>query len=321
MGPVLMSPVRRRPATGSPGLEPVVVFRCIIGPMEGAFLVLAGAALWGTTGTSQALMPPGADSLSVGAMRIVLGGIFLAVWAAAGRRASFRGGWPLLPTLGAVVSMAAYQPLFFSGVRLAGVATGTLIGIGSSPVVTGLLGWIFLGERPGRRWFPATALALAGCRLLVPPGGNSAQLAGIALAALAGASYSAYTLFSKRLLAERSPTEVPVAVFSGSALLLAPLPVLRPPVWVLSPRGALAALHLGAVTVALAYLLFSAGLRRVNAAAAATLTLAEPLVATLLGVFLLGETISPGGALGLVLLVGGLSLLAAPGPRRASSGA
>lgn len=288
--------------------------------MKGAFFVLAGAALWGTTGTSQALMPPGADSLSVGAVRILVGGIFLLIWALGGRKIRFRGAWPLLPSLGAIISMAAYQPLFFSGVRLAGVATGTLIGIGSSPVVTGLLGWIFLKERPPRRWYLATLLALGGCRLLIPPGGSRAQLAGIALAALAGASYSAYTLFSKHLLAERSPVEVSAVVFAGSALLLAPILIARPPVWILSWRGGLVALHLGAVTVALAYLLFTAGLRRVSAATAATLTLAEPLVATLLGVCLLGERLSAGGILGIVLLFGGLSLLAAPVPGRASRG-
>ncbi len=288
--------------------------------MKGVFLVLLGAALWGTTGTTQALIPAGADPLSVGAVRTVLGGVILLAWAAAGRKIRFDRPWPLLPTLGAVVAIAAYQPLFFSGVRLAGVAAGTLIGIGSSPVVTGFLGRIFLKERPAPRWYFATSAALAGCYLLVPPGGSRAEIAGIGLAALAGASYSVYTLCSKRLLRDHSAAEVPAVVFAGASILLAPLLFARPPVWVLSVRGAAAALHLGAVTLALAYVLFSAGLRRVSAAAAATLTLAEPLVATLLGIFLLGEKITGAGAAGMALLFGGLSFLAAPGARKSSTG-
>ena len=59
--------------------------------------------------------------------------------------------------------------------------------------------------------------------------------------------------------------------------------------WVLQPRGMLIILHLGLVTTAVAYLLFARGLRQISTAAAVTLTLAEPLVAGMLGVLLLGE--------------------------------
>jgi DME family drug/metabolite transporter len=47
-----------------------------------------------------------------------------------------------------------------------------------------------------------------------------------------------------------------------------------------------------------------------------TLTLAEPLTAGILGVAVLGETLSPGGVVGLAVLAAGIVVLATSGMRR-----
>src|SRR5690554_4610461 len=105
------------------------------GKQNGAvvFVVIA-AMLWGTTGTSQALAPQGATSLAIGAVRLSLGGLILLAFALF--RGSLKGlkGWPILPTIIAAASVALYQPFFFAGVSQTGVAVGTMVAIGSSPV-------------------------------------------------------------------------------------------------------------------------------------------------------------------------------------------
>ncbi|HFQ93738.1 MAG TPA: hypothetical protein ENK32_06995, partial [Anaerolineae bacterium] len=45
--------------------------------ISGQWFVLAAAVLWGTTGTAQAFAPAGAHPLSVGAMRLLVGGVAL----------------------------------------------------------------------------------------------------------------------------------------------------------------------------------------------------------------------------------------------------
>jgi DME family drug/metabolite transporter len=97
-------------------------------------------------------------------------------------------------------------------------------------------------------------------------------------------------------------------LFGGGAAVLAPVMVAVPPAWVLSVPGAAAAGYLAVVTLAVAYLLFGLALRRISAAEASTLSLAEPATAALLGVVVLGETLAPGGWLGLALLGAGLVL-------------
>jgi DME family drug/metabolite transporter len=70
------------------------------------------------------------------------------------------------------------------------------------------------------------------------------------------------------------------------------------------------------IPTALAYLLFARGLKQLSAAETATLTLAEPLTAALLGVIVLGEQLSAPAALGGALILSGLVVLAKPEIRR-----
>ena len=82
------------------------------------------------------------------------------------------------------------------------------------------------------------------------------------------------------------------------------------------PGGAALIVFLGIVPTALAYLLFARGLRRLSAAETATLTLAEPLTAALLGVIVLSERMSAPAALGATLILGRSAGVAAPEVRR-----
>jgi DME family drug/metabolite transporter len=277
--------------------------------------VLGAAVLWGTTGTAQALGPAGAASAAVGAARILVGGAALLVVAVASGTLPTGRPWPLVPTGAAALAMAAYQPLFFAGVRLTGVAVGTVVAIGSAPVVTGLLGWLLRLQPPGWHWAAATALAVAGAALLLlDPGRADADPAGLLLALGAGSAYACYTVATKRLLDGRPPSAVAGVTFGLAAVLLAPtLPLVGArPLW--SAAGLAMTLHLGVVATALAYLLYASGLARVPAATAATLSLAEPLTAGLLGVAVLGERLPPAGLLGAGLLLAGLVLLATRAP-------
>jgi DME family drug/metabolite transporter len=100
--------------------------------------------------------------------------------------------------------------------------------------------------------------------------------------------------------------------FGLGGLLLAPVLAATGAGWLLHPGGAALALFLGTVPTALAYVLFARGLKRLSAAETATLTLAEPLTAALLGVAVLAERLSSPAALGAALVLGGLLVLAAP---------
>jgi DME family drug/metabolite transporter len=273
--------------------------------------VLAAAVLFGTTGTTATLAPASASVVSLGAARLVIGGaILLLVLPGVGgsRRTALglgRSRWGLAGAL----MVAAYQLAFFAGVSAAGVALGTLVTIGSGPLFVGLLSWPLLRERPSRPWWLTTLVCIVGLLLLAADGGerSSVDPGGLLLALGAGFAYALYTVSAKRLISDGAASEDAMACLFGiGGLLMLPVLLASGLSWLGEPSGLAAALWLGAATIAAAYVLFGRGLRRLPAGAAATLVLAEPLVATALGVVLLGERLGWLGWAGATLVALGL---------------
>jgi drug/metabolite transporter, DME family len=267
--------------------------------------------LFGTTGTAHALGPSSATPLGVGAARLVVGGIaLLAVLPAVGaRRSEAVALWRTPTGVVAGVCTALYQVCFFAGVERAGVAVGTLVAIGSGPVLAGLLARSLLAERAAQAWLAATGLCLGGLGLLVLGGGAPGRPdpIGIVLALLAGASYAAYTVLAKQQLeAGHAAAAVMAAAFGLGGVLSVPLVVTQPLGWATTGDGVALALYLGLVTTAVAYLLFVRGLAVLPTGPVTTLVLAEPVVATALGVLVVDERLTAPGGIGAGLVLLGL---------------
>src|SRR5215218_8531366 len=256
-------------------------------------LVLLAAVCFGTTGTAQALGPDAAP-LTVGAARIAIGGALLLLVARAAPAAA--APWPRRELAVIAAAIAVYQLSFFAAVDRTGVAVGTVVALGSAP-----------------------ALACVGVLLLVLGGGGaSVDALGIMLAVVSGSGYATYTVLAKRLLRRgHAPERVMAASFSLGALLLAPVLMTGDAAWLGTGEGLAMALFLGAIPTALAYVLFARGLRRLTPGETATLTLAEPLTAALLGLLVLGERPGAVAAIGAALVLAGLVSLARPPRRRA----
>ncbi|MEU7743164.1 EamA family transporter [Nonomuraea sp. NPDC049158] len=294
---------------------------------NGPFAVIGASVLWGTAGTAGLLVS--ADSIALAAARLVIGGTALALFglfAGAGAGARARRGplvTPRLPVtpglLVAAVAVAVYQLCFFAAVARTGVAIGTVVAIGSGPVFTGVLSWLLHGERPSRRWAMATAAAVCGCAALIVGGGAQAggqMVSGVLFALLGGLLYAFYAVTAARAISTGASSNAVMGVmFGGAAVIMVPILLWRGTEWLAEPRGLLAALYLGIGATALSYFLYGRGLRTTPVATAATLALAEPAVAALLGLVVLGERLTPVSVAGLVLLAISLVVVAVPEKR------
>lgn len=273
------------------------------------FYILLAGVLWGTTGTTQAFAPESAHPIAIGAARLAAGGLFLLCMVLMAGKLNLKN-WPIKNTLMASLCMALYQPLFFSAVTLTGVAIGTVTAIGSAPVLSGFLEWLYLKKRPSAIWWCSTSLSVLGCVLLFV-NKNSVQMdpAGLLMALGAGLTFACYTLVSRDLVENYSSLSVVAVVFTLSAIFLSPFLIIFDMSWLGSVRGLTVSLHLGILATGIAYFLFSKGLVHVSSSTAVTLALAEPLTAALLGVFLLEEFLSMTSWLGILLLLLGIGVL------------
>jgi len=282
------------------------------------FAILLAALCFGTTGTAQALGPDAAP-VTVGAVRITLGALLLLLAQRLLRARSHTKSaqWPLGPQLIGALGVAGYALSFFAAVKLTGVAVGTVVALGSAPALAGAAAWVVDREVPVRSWYWSTTLAVAGVVMIALSGGAAGSTevdpAGVLLGLCAGASYAAYTLASKRMLAVgHRPEQVMARIFGFAAVLLVPVLVFGDISWLWSWEGWTMALWLAVVPTAFAYLLFAWGLRSLPAGEVATLTLAEPATAVILGVLVLSEQPGPLAIAGVTVVFAALALLALP---------
>ena len=279
-------------------------------------LILA-SMLWGTTGTAASFLPDSVSPLAVGASTMTIGGLLLFLVSArsalAAVRASSSRRWLLIGAVGVFV----YPLAFYSSMSLAGVAIGNVVSLGTGPVFAALLEWIVERRRLTLRWALCTAVAILGVILLAlgshrdDAAHGTSPLLGIGLGVAAGLAYALYTYASSRAIGTGQPSRAVMGgMFGLGAIALLPVLLVfgAPLLQSTTTVGIAAYLALGPMFVA--YLLFGVGMRTLRSSTATTITLLEPVVATILAVLVVGERLELLGWAGLILILGAVTVLA-----------
>ncbi|MGH3540797.1 MAG: DMT family transporter [Mycobacterium sp.] len=285
--------------------------------IRGQLPIIAAATLWGTTGTAATFAPSAATGVSIGAATMGFGGLVLLALAGRSTVSVLRSGRrTLVVAIPGAVAIAVYPLAFYSSMALSGVAIGTVVSIGSSPVFAALLERVIDHVGLECRWMVATALSAAGAAILVRSAGVStgrsvaAVVAGVALGFVAGATYAGYSFAARRLIQVGHPSRAVMGTLFGmGSVVLVPVVAVTGSTLLHSAAGVVVATYLALVPMSLAYVLFGSGLRHVGATAATTLSLIEPAVAAMLSVLVVGERLGTGSWLGVGLIGVGLVIL------------
>jgi DME family drug/metabolite transporter len=294
---------------------------------SGRAAVAAAAILFGTSATSTRLVDGMPDALTVAAWRQVIGGSALVVAAAVIGQAIWRYPFRWRPTIVGGLAVVAFQVGFFAAVDRLGVATATMVVIGTGPIAAGLLDRLLHGTRPTRRWVTGVAVAIAGIAMM-SGGGGDVVAADWLLAVAAGWCFPIYGAATSRLLADRPPVAAIATVFGAGVLPAATLAALcATGVGVAGSRldatGAPTAasvavlVYLGLVTTAAAYVSWAHGLARVPLNEAVTITMLEPVAAFVLAVVVLREPVGLVPTLGALAVLAGIRIVATRPGRRA----
>ena len=287
--------------------------------LKGPFFILLSALCFGMSGTLQALAPEGATSLTVCLTRMAVGSLFLLGWCTvSGKIPAKLKGLPWKAFGACACLLCCSQALFFIGMRHVGVAVGSVVNLASIPIFSALIAVFFFKRPQTRAWYFATAVAVSGIVLVSGPGSGSVEkLFYISLPVIAAIFYSVYLVINQRLPRAIAPEAAMAFIMGIGALIYTPVLFFDPIDWVWSStRGIVVSLCLGVFSSGLAFSFVLAGLRLTSTTTAATLGLAEPMIASCLGIFLLGEDSGPLTLLGIGLVFLAIVILVTGEARR-----
>jgi drug/metabolite transporter (DMT)-like permease len=280
-------------------------------------------------GAYVALTKPLAIALPVfllGWLRFGIGGIAMLRWL---RKPA--GEQPLSPRTRKLIFLESFLGNFlFTLCMIMGVSLTSAVSAGvimsAIPAMVALMSWLFLKEHIGPRVWAAVACGAAGIGLLslAQAGSSTVQdgrLAWLGNVLIFGAVLceAAYAVIGKKLTAVLSPKRISAVINLWGFVLM-------------TPFGLYTALHFDFTAVRIemwALLLFYAlaasvwtvwlwmtGLKSVPASRAGVFTVMLPISAALVGVLLLGETLSGLQVLAFAIALAGLLLATVPARKR-----
>jgi drug/metabolite transporter (DMT)-like permease len=250
------------------------------------------------------------------ALRFAVASAALVVYAAATRmRLPPRRDWPRIALAGAI-GIAGYNIALNLGETTVSAGAASFI-VNTVPVFTAFLAIGWLGERLTRYGWTGIAVSFAGVTIIALADAGGLRFSWGALFVLAAAVCQAlYFVLQKSLLQRYGALPLTTwVVWTGTLFLLPWLPGSLEAT-VSAPNSAvLAAVYLGLLPGAVAYIAWSYALARYPTSRAATFLYLVPPVATLIAVIWLGERPSAAALVGGALTLGGVILVNTRGRR------
>lgn len=277
--------------------------------------ILAAAALWGVIGLwNRRLMAAGLSPFSIVTVRNMGGMLLLAAFFAVKDRRVFhvkRRHFKYFLGTG-VASVLLFTVCYFSCQKLCSLAVASIL-LYTAPSFVVLLSALLWKEPVSGKKLLALALTLLGCACVcgVFDGGLSVTVPGILLGLGSGFFYALYSVFGRYALAHYPPLTVTVwtFLFAGPASLALLRPAELAAAFAGNPGVWGTALALAVFSTAAPYILYTWGLARMEPGRASILASLEPVVAALTGVLAFGEPMGPLTALGILLVLVGVSIL------------
>ena len=284
--------------------------------------VVIAALLWGTTGTAARLAPE-LSPITIACVAMGLGGILqalLALPAIMSSLSQLHQQRRLLITGSCAV--AIYPLAFYCSMHFAGVAVGTVISIGSAPLFSALIENRLDKSGLTKQWIGGAAIGIIGIGLLAQMhsapsavSGQASSALGVTLGLVAGLTYALYSWTARRMMVNGVVSRAAMgSTFGLGGLLLLPLLIMTGTPLLTSWQNAAVGGYMAVFPMCMGYLCYGMGLARIKASVATAITLLEPVVAALLAVFFLGESLSPVGWSGIGLII--FSLIITAWPRR-----
>lgn len=276
------------------------------------FYVLQAGALWGIISLFlKPLLAAGFSQIQTIAGRCLIAAAVLGIYMLAKDRSLFRFRlrdiWCFVGT--GILSLLFFSVCYFYSMTYNGVCVAVVL-LYTSPVFVMLLSALLFKEKVTYQKILAILCTVAGCALVSGlASGQSVGAFGVFLGICSGLGYALYSIFSRYAL-QKSYNSLTVSFYTFLFCGIGCLPFAKPLELVksLSLSSALLFLGIGVVCCVLPYLFYTKGLEYVENTRAAVIVAVEPVVASVIGVFVYREEMTFSKLLGIVLVLAAVVL-------------
>ncbi len=282
----------------------------------GSVFIITAGVLWGLMGLFvRNLDKYGITSMQIVALRAVFTALMMSVVTLICDRRMFkikiRDFWCFFGT--GICSIVFFNFCYFRTITLTSLSAAAVL-LYTAPVMVMIMSVFLFKEKLTATKIIAAAVAFAGCALVTGAVDGSLALntAGVLTGLGSAFGYALYTIFGEFAL-KRGYNSITITLYtfifaSIGVLPFANLPDLAGKI-IVNPQvmgwGAVLAL----VVTVLPYLVYTIGLKTVEAGKASVMATIEPVVATLVGVIVFAEPLSASGIIGIVLVAFSLAML------------
>ena len=210
-----------------------------------------------------------------------------------------------------IISVVLFTVCYFSCQKLCSLAVASIL-LYTAPSFVVVMSALLWKEPVTKKKLAALVLTLVGCALVcgVFAGDLTVTASGILLGIGSGFFYALYSIFGRYALAHYDSMTVTVWTFhfAGPVSLLLVKPAEVTAV-LAQPKAWLLAAALVVFSTVLPYILYTAGLAKVEAGKASIMASLEPVVAALTGVVLFSEPMGIQTLLGILCVLAGVYIL------------
>ncbi|RLL45517.1 EamA family transporter [Oceanobacillus piezotolerans] len=280
---------------------------------KAAVFIIIGAALWGTIGWYvKHLYGFGFTPMEVVTLRVFISAILLSLYVliTSPKKFTLHRYSDLKYFIGTgIFSITFFNYCLFKTMEISTIPVATAL-LYTAPAMVTIISYFVFKEAITKMKLIALTLTLTGtCFVvgLIPLNMTSIQMSSILIGLGSGLGYAFYSIFSKFALQKYDSLTITSYTFIVAAIALVPFfPFQEKFYLLLQPSVLFYAFGLGLLPTAFAYIIYTYGLNRTEASRASILSTVEPVIATLIGIFIFQESITSMQMIGMICIIGGV---------------
>ncbi|WP_435905229.1 EamA family transporter [Devosia sp.] len=267
-------------------------------------LTAAAPLIWGSTYIVTTQMLPNLDPLTIAVLRALPAGLLLLLIV----RDLPKGRWiGRMLVLGALNFALFWSLLFVAAYRLPGGVAAIMGAL--QPFIVIFAARALLGTPIRALSVIAVTIGIGGVALLILSPAARLDMVGVAAGLLGSGSMALGTVLSRKWKPPVSTLTFTAWQLTAGGLLLLPFLPLASTDWgTITPTNLMGLAYLGLIGAALTYLIWIRGIARLHPSAVSLLGFLSPLSATVLGWWILNETLSLPQALGMIIVLASILL-------------